>query len=221
MLTSNVATVTIGVTAAAPIAVNDTYTVAHDRTLTVTHGGVLANDDDPDGHLLTASLVSSPQHGTLAFTANGTFTYTPAAGYYGTDSFTYQDTDGTLTSNIATVTINVAETAPVATDESYATRPGQALAIAAGGGVLNGVTDAEGDPLTASLVSGPEHGTLTFNADGSFTYTPASGYTGTDSFTYQASDGLLSSNTSTVSIDVAPAAPVAMRRCTTPSRVRR
>jgi VCBS repeat-containing protein len=69
--------------------------------------GVLANDTDVDANLLTAAVVSGPAHGTLTLNANGTFSYTPNANFYGTDSFTYAASDGALTSNVATVTITV------------------------------------------------------------------------------------------------------------------
>ena len=69
-------------------------------------------------------------------------------------------------------------------------------------GVLDGDTDVDGDPLTAVLVAGPSHGTLTLNANGSFTYTPNANYNGTDSFTYRANDGSAHSNVATVTITV-------------------
>src|SRR5207245_4190218 len=65
-------------------------------------------------------------------------------------------------------------------------------------------TDANGDALRAVLVTGPSHGTLTLNLNGSYTYTPNAGYTGPDSFTYQASDGLLPSNTATAAATAVP-----------------
>jgi VCBS repeat-containing protein len=74
--------------------------------------------------------------------------------------------------------------------------------VTAGGGFLANDAAGGGGTLSAELVSGPSHGTLTLNADGSFTYTPAAGFTGTDSFTYQASDGILTSNIATVTIAV-------------------
>ena len=61
---------------------------------TSTSTGVLGNDSDPDNDSLTASLVSNVLHGTLTFNTNGTFTYTPTAGFFGTDTFTYKDYDG-------------------------------------------------------------------------------------------------------------------------------
>ncbi|HZY83378.1 MAG TPA: N,N-dimethylformamidase beta subunit family domain-containing protein, partial [Gemmataceae bacterium] len=97
---------------------------------------------------------------------------------------------------------------PVATNDSYGARKNVPLSVAAPG-VLANDTDPNGLSLTAVLVSGPSHGTLTLNADGSFTYTPATDYTGADSFTYKANDGQLDSNVATVSLTV-DAAPVAV-----------
>jgi VCBS repeat-containing protein len=79
-------------------------------------GGVLLNDIDADGDYLTARLVAPPTHGTLAFTADGGFTYTPNLGFVGSDSFTYQATDGERLSEIATVVINVAPSGSMAAD---------------------------------------------------------------------------------------------------------
>ena len=76
-------------------------------------------------------------------------------------------------------------------------------------GIIKNDTDADGDILTASIVTGPSNGSLTLRSDGSFTYTPNADYIGTDSFTYKVNDGLLDSNTETVTIDVINNAPVA------------
>jgi VCBS repeat-containing protein len=69
--------------------------------------GVLANDSDPDSATLTATAVDQPANGTLALSADGSFTYTPNVGFSGQDTFTYQAGDGTDTSAPATVTITV------------------------------------------------------------------------------------------------------------------
>jgi hypothetical protein len=90
-----------------PVANNDAYSVAAGTSLTVTSPGVLANDTDPSGLPLSAALVQGPVHGGLTFNANGSFTYTPATGFSGVDSFTYQASDGQGVSNLATVTITV------------------------------------------------------------------------------------------------------------------
>ena len=96
----------------------------------------------------------------------------------------------------------VSNTPPVANNDSYSTNEDVALAVA-GPGILGNDTDAENNPLTVILVSGPSHGSVALNANGSFTYTPNANYNGSDSFTYKANDGIDNSNTAaTVSITV-------------------
>ncbi len=87
-------------------------------------------------------------------------------------------------------------------------------------GVLSNDTDAEGNALTASLVSGTSHGSLVFRSDGSFTYTPNNGYAGIDSFTYRANDGTANSNTATVTIGVGIAPPAVTAKTPAPSSTR-
>jgi hypothetical protein len=95
----------------APQANNDSYEVMAGETLTVTAPGVLANDVDVDGDALTAVLETAPSHGTLVLQADGSFTYTPHTGFFGADSFIYRAEDGQGGSSLATVSINVHETA--------------------------------------------------------------------------------------------------------------
>jgi alpha-tubulin suppressor-like RCC1 family protein len=90
-----------------PSALDDSYSTNQNTTITVVAPGVLSNDTDEDGDLLSAILVSGPGNGTLTLNADGSFTYTPAANYAGTDSFTYKVNDGELVSNIATVNIAI------------------------------------------------------------------------------------------------------------------
>jgi len=191
-----------GTTGNPPTAYPDAYPVVHDRTLTVSAPGVLGNDSDPDGDALSAAVVAAPLHGTLTLNANGSFTYKPAAGYTGSDSFTYAASDGILASSPATVALSVTDQAPAATNDSYKTGKGKTLAVSAAG-VLGNDSDPDGDPLTAVLASGPANGTLTLNANGSFSYTPNAGFTGIDSFTYRANDKALDSTPATVTINVA------------------
>jgi VCBS repeat-containing protein len=91
----------------APVAGNTGYTMDKNNTLTAAAPGLLANCFDADDDSLTAALVTGPAHGTLTLNANGSFTYTPATGYYGTDSFTYKANDGRADSNVATVSLAV------------------------------------------------------------------------------------------------------------------
>jgi len=188
-----------------PVAVADTYTVSEDTTLTVAAAnGVLANDTDADGDTLTATVVTQPSHGTLTLNSNGSFTYKPNSNYSGSDSFTYQASDGLFDSTPATVTINVTagNDAPVAVADSYTVNVGGTLTTTATTGVLANDTDADGNTLTATVVTQPAHGTLTLNTNGTFTYTPTAGYRGTDSFTYKANDGTTNSAEATVTIKV-------------------
>ncbi len=202
---SSAATVSITVNAVndAPVAVADSYSTDEDTALVVAAPGVLGNDSDVDGDSLTAVNVTNPANGTLTLNANGSFTYTPASNYNGSDSFTYKANDGTVDSNTVTVsiTVNAVNDAPVAVADSYSTDEDTALVVAAPG-VLGNDSDVDGDSLTAVNVTNPANGTLTLNANGSFTYTPASNYNGSDSFTYKANDGTVDSNTVTVSITV-------------------
>src|SRR5262249_25619833 len=142
--------------------------------------------------------------GTLALNANGSFTYTPAANYHGPDSFTYKANDGKVDSNLATVsiTVNSVNDIPVALADSYSVLEDNTLTVPVATGVLANDSDADGDPLTAQLVASLSHGSLTLSADGSFTYTPAANFNGTDTFTYKARDGQADSAIATVTITV-------------------
>ncbi|MCD0461024.1 choice-of-anchor M domain-containing protein [Roseiconus lacunae] len=76
-----------------PVANDDVYSVAEDQTLNVGGAGVLENDVDPDGDMLTTAVVSGPQNGVLSLNPDGSFSYVPNDNFYGTDSFTYTTTD--------------------------------------------------------------------------------------------------------------------------------
>jgi VCBS repeat-containing protein len=89
------------------VAGDDFFATMQDTALSVAAPGVLANDSDADGNPLSASKLADPSHGTVTLNANGSFTYTPAAGFNGTDSFSYRASDGTAQSNTATVTITI------------------------------------------------------------------------------------------------------------------
>jgi Ca2+-binding RTX toxin-like protein len=104
---SNAATVTITISNVAPVAKDDAYSVIGGGTLMVPAPGVLGNDTDPNGDTLTAVLVNDVSSGTLALNPNGSFTYTPGEDTSGPVTFTYRASDGTSTSNLATVTIAV------------------------------------------------------------------------------------------------------------------
>ncbi len=186
--------------------IQDMYT----ETNVQSFAGVLANDTDLDGDALTATLVQTTTNGTLTFNSDGKFKYVPNAGFSGNDVFTYKATDGTYSSANTTVNISVS-TPPTAADDSYSVDEEAVLTVDAASGLLSNDTDAESDAMTALKLTGPSHGTLTLNSDGSFTYDHDGGGSTSDSFTYQASDGIGNSNTATVTITIVASddAPVA------------
>ena len=201
---SNVATVAITVRPVndVPVAVNDTFGVDEDQTLSVGPLGVLANDSDEDGAALEATLVDGANHGTVTLNANGGFVYAPNRDFNGTDTFTYRASDGEALSNIATVTIAIrpVNDAPIAVDDRVTTDEDIALA----GSVVGNDTDIDSATLSAILVTGPVNGALTFAADGRFRYVPAANFSGTDSFTYRVHDGVAESNSAAVFITILP-----------------
>ncbi|QUD87523.1 tandem-95 repeat protein [Phenylobacterium montanum] len=205
-------TVTLNVAARAPTTQAATFADNAGQSLSIATGqGVLIGATDPNGLTLTAALAQNggPQHGSLTLNPDGSFSYTPNLGYAGTDSFTYVASDSLASGAPTTVTLNVAARAPTTQAATFADNAGQSLSIATGQGVLIGATDPNGLTLTAALAQngGPQHGSLTLNADGSFSYTPTLGYAGTDSFTYIASDSLASGTPTTVTLNVAAQAP--------------
>ena len=204
---SNVATVNIAVTSVndPPVAKTDSYTVAEGSTLNLSAPGVLVNDTDPENQLLTAVLVSNPTNGTVVLKPNGSLVYTHNGSETVSDSFTYKARDGLADSNIAIVVITVTPVndLPIANPDTYGVPEGGILNIAAPG-VLANDTDPEQQKLAAVKVSNPTSGTLTFRADGSFTYAHNGSETATDSFTYKVNDGAADSNIATVTINVKP-----------------
>ncbi|MGH8278144.1 MAG: Ig-like domain-containing protein [Gammaproteobacteria bacterium] len=196
--TSNVATESITVTAPlnGPIAVNGTLTTNEN----VAANGLLVATDSNPGVTLTYTVIQ-PAHGTLTQPDgknNAAFTYTPANNYSGQDSFTFSVYDGSATSNTATVTItvNAGDTAPVTKGGAYQTSDDTPVS-----GTLSATNPVSGTSLTYSIVTEPAHGSVTLTAaTGAFTYTPATNYSGQDSFTFSASNGVSTSNVSTVNI---------------------
>lgn len=186
------ATITVDPINHPPVAADDAYSTAQDTPLTVPAPGLLANDSDVDGNLFTASLGSKASHGSLTLNPDGSFTYTPDPGFNGVDVFKYYDWDGFAISSSATVTITVGSgnvgNAPVAVDDDYTAPQDTPLTIGAPG-VLANDSDLDGDTLTAVLIGQAWDGTVTLNADGSFTFTPDPGFQGWAGFEYYPSDG--------------------------------
>ena len=194
-----------------PVAVTDTVNAIEDQPFS----GNVASNDTPSGdggNVYALVAGSGPAHGTIAFNADGTFTYTPAADYHGADSFSYslRDVDGDVST--ATVAINVASVndVPVAVADSVAAVEDTPFI---GSVAINDSLSGDGGNVFALVAgSGPAHGGITFNADGTFTYTPNANYNGADGFTYSLRDADGDVSTATVTINVASVddAPVAV-----------
>jgi hypothetical protein len=149
---------------------------------------VLGNDNDPDGAALFITEVGMPANGSAVANSNGSITYTPAAGFVGTDSFTYTIADADNALDTATVVVSVQPAPnqpPVAQADSASTIQDSPVVVA----VLTNDSDPNGDPLTVSSVTTALSGTAVVNADGTISYTPNAGYTGVDTFNYTVSDG--------------------------------
>ena len=178
--------------AMAVIAVTNALPALGDDTAT-THMGdpvsgidVLANDADPDGDAFAIDSFLYEGDGTLIQNDDGTFTYTPPEGFVGEESFAYTTSDGEIgaSSESATVTIAVINALPTLADDTAATEQEAAVII----DVLANDFDPDGDPLSVDGFTYEGDGTLVLNEDGTFSFTPESGYTGEDSFIYSAAD---------------------------------
>jgi CshA-type fibril repeat protein len=187
-------TVTVTVT---PVTMNDDAHVDAGATLTLPAADVLRNDSGSD---LTVTAVGGTKHGTVTLGADGSLVYAPATGFSGTDWITYTVTDGSGRSTTGIVTVLVG---PTVTPDRGSVTAGSTLTVSAGKGVL--ANDA-GSDLTAALDRAPANGTVRMAADGAYTYTPADGFSGTDRFTYRATDGTGSVSTGLVTITVTPRA---------------
>ncbi|MGB8935249.1 MAG: Ig-like domain-containing protein [Candidatus Nitrosopolaris sp.] len=165
----------------------------------------LTGTDPIPGDVLKFSVVGLPQHGTLTNPTSNSVAYTPNPGFSGTDSFTYKTTDSQgVSSNIATASITVNPPPhPTAYSKTIQTNAGTSVQV-----TTTGTDPIPGDVLKFSVVGLPQHGTLTNPTSNSVTYVPNNGFSGTDSFTYKATDGQgVSSNIATASITVNPPPP--------------
>jgi hypothetical protein len=182
-----------------PVAVDDAATTAFATPVSI---DVLANDSDPDGDALTIASVAAPANGTAAI-SGASIVYTPAAGFSGTDRFTYTIRDGRGGTASAAVTVTVLpqpNRPPVAVDDAATTAFATPVAI----NVLANDSDPDGDPLTISGVTAPANGSVSASG-ATITYTPAPGFSGTDRFTYTIDDGRGGSATANVTVTVGAA----------------
>jgi cysteine-rich repeat protein len=178
----------------APIPVPDALATAEDTQVAVPVGQLLANDTDVDS-TLTLVGVRNPVHGTVVLTG-GAVHFVPAGDFNGIGSFEYVVSDGeTEVAAQVTVTVTAVNDPPVVAAIAAVTVADVAVAV-----VLT-AADPDGDAVTFEVVGQPGHGTLLGVAP-ALTYLPAPGFTGTDGFTFRASDGSLTSALATATITV-------------------
>ena len=161
------------------LTVGDAVTVVTDAV-----GGYVFHELEPGQYVLSVDVQAGFTQTTPAGDGTHTITITAEEPHDGLD-----------------FGIVLAGATPVAVDDTYAVDEDMPL-VATTEGVLANDTDADGDPLTATLLVGPSHGQLTFNPNGLFAYAPEPNYHGPDSFTYLANDGVVDSNVATVTITV-------------------
>ncbi|MDM8520167.1 Ig-like domain-containing protein [Anaerolineales bacterium HSG6] len=200
----------------APVANNDSYQTTLNTPLSVGASGVLGNDSDANHDSLVATLVSGPSHGSLSFNGNGSFSYTPQSGFTGSDSFVYKVNDGTADSGNATVKITVSappvdgDSLPVAVDDAYSMVQGASLTNS------TVVANDQNGPFTAMIISQPEHGLLSFESDGRFSYTPTTSFVGQDVYQYEISNDTGVTDQATVTITVRLAADLSVHLTSQP-----
>ena len=206
---TSTATVTIAVVALndVPVATDDSgagFSTAEDTGFTT--GNVLSNDTlgDPPT-TITAFDATSANGATVAYNNDGTFTYTPAAGFNGNDTFTYTitDTDGETSTATVTIAVGAVNDVPVATDDSgvgFSTNEDTGFTTS---NVLT--NDTLGDTpttITAFDATSANGASVVYNNNGTFTYTPAANFNGNDTFTYTITDTDGETSTATVTIAV-------------------
>jgi YD repeat-containing protein len=195
------ATVSVNVVNQPPNGVTDFYNI-HGTTVI---GPFLANDSDPDGDGITCGgsgqncILSFPQHGDLTGVATDRWSYRPALGYTGSDSFTYNVCDDLGLCTPTTVNLSVNNNAPIAGDDQYMI-PGPSTRI---GPLRGNDSDPDGDSISEpNLLTFPQHGSLFGLTSDIKLYNPDAGFAGTDSFTYQICDDLGKCSIATVTLYV-------------------
>jgi hypothetical protein len=208
-----------------PTGFPDAYSTPMNTPLHVNAPGVLANDTNPILGPMTAvqdTNTDAVTQGTVTLNSNGSLDFMPVPGFFGDATFLYHPNNGVLLDavpnfagnpTVVTITVTAPNRPPIGVDDSYTMDANTSLEVGAPG-VLGNDSDPDGDPITAVPEEGPFHGESILNADGSFTYTPAPDFVGTDTFTYHPDDGVVtfqtfaSGNPTTVTINVtAPSSP--------------
>jgi len=206
MTDTGIVEITIDAVNDAPIALNNTYNITTNGTLSVAAPGLLSNDSDIDLDTLSVDTtpVSLPSMGTLTLAVDGSFEYVGSANMQGADSFQYRIVDSQGAEAIASVTINALDqnSPPIATNDSYNVDEDTTLVVNVGQGLLANDTDPNNDTFIVddAYIIAPTHGQLLLDTDGSFSYIPDTNYYGIDEFQYQVIDTLGATATATVTL---------------------
>lgn len=195
-------TYTIFVTAVNDAPVGDAATGSGSEDFAIT-GFLTASDVDSDQSALTYGYGTMPANGTLVIdNVTGAYTYTPNADFFGTDSFTFVVYDGQALSEPQTISLTV-ESVNDSPNGSTSTVSGAEDNSISGAVLATDVDNTNGE-LVYSIGADPEHGTVVFNPDGTYTYTPNADFNGTDSFTWSVEDPDGEGSSGTVNITVNP-----------------
>jgi hypothetical protein len=183
----------------APIAMDDNFIAFEDTPLTK---NVSVNDSDTDGDSLRFFLLTNPANGSIIFNLDGSFTFTPNPNWNGVTTFVYRACDPAGLCSIAkvTITVNPTNDPPIAQDDSFTVPEDTQL----NGTVITNDSDIDGDLLIYDNVTEPANGTLVFNADGTFVFTPNKDWNGTTSFEYVVCDPAGLCDRAIVTITISP-----------------
>ena len=186
-----------------PVATDNAGGTLEDVSLTINVADLLSDDSDADGDTINFSGFGQPGHGTVVDHQDGTLSYTPAANYFGTDSFLYYIDDGQGGSDSASfvVTVTSVNDNPVALSDALETEEDQFLDFAKST-LLGNDTDVDGDSLSLSSFDQPANGVVTDQGGGILRYMPNPGFIGQDSFSYTVSDGNGGSDLASVMLTV-------------------
>ena len=184
------------------VAMDDVIWTLEDDAVTLSLANLIGNDANSDATALTFSITSSPLNGSTSWNRDGTFDYRPNTNFFGQDVFTYRVADGQDSSE-ATVTVHVESKndAPIGVADRIKLEASETLELST---LLQNDVDAEDDALSLVVLSGPRHGELQQQEDGSLVYVPNPGFAGVDRLVYQASDASVLSSSTTVEMVVRP-----------------
>ncbi|MCW3125711.1 MAG: outer rane adhesin like protein [Bacteroidetes bacterium] len=196
-------TITVNPVNDAPVAVNDTASTLQGSAVS---SSVSGNDSDIDGPAANFTLANGPSHGTVVFNGTGTYTYTPTGNYNGADTFTYSLCDGgtpdLCDTAMVVLTIDALNNRPDAVNDTVSTLEDTPI----NGSVATNDTDSDGPSALFGVDVRPAHGTVNLGVNGTYTYTPAANFSGTDSFTYVYCDGGLPNLCDTATVYITTAA---------------